>query len=155
MKALAQRLLGRGLRRWALLSRPMTLGVRLHATDEAGRVFLVRHAYREGWYLPGGAVDPGESALTAVCREAEEEGHLVCETAPRLAAAFYNRREGRDHVLLYRCDRVRQTRPRLPDREIAETGFFAPDALPEGTTPATRRRIEEDLQPGTTRPEDW
>ncbi len=154
MKAVAQRLLGRVLRRWALLSRPMTLGVRLLATDEAGRVFLVRHAYREGWYLPGGAVDPGETALHAARREAEEEGHLLCETEPRLVAVFYNRREGRDHVLLYRCERVRQTKPRRPDREIAETGFFPTDALPEGTTPATRRRIAEALS-GAPRPEDW
>jgi ADP-ribose pyrophosphatase YjhB (NUDIX family) len=154
MKAVTQRLLAKGLRRWALLSRPMTLGVRLLATDETGRVFLVRHAYRDGWYLPGGAVDPGETALEAARREAEEEGHLACESEPQLVAVFYNRREGRDHVLLYRCERVRQTRPRRPDREIAETGFFPPDALPEGTTPATRRRIAED-RAGTPRPEDW
>ena len=154
MRQHAQRWLGRALRRWALLSRPMTLGVRLLAYDEGGRVFLVRHAYREGWYFPGGAVDPGETALAAVRREAEEEGHLLCDTEPRLLAVFYNRREGRDHVILYRCDRVRQAQPRLPDREIAETGFFSPDALPAGTTPATRRRIEED-RTGATRPEDW
>ncbi|KTR03331.1 DNA mismatch repair protein MutT [Aureimonas ureilytica] len=154
MKQRAQRWLGWALRRWALLSRPMTLGVRLLAYDEMGRVFLVRHAYRDGWYLPGGAVDPGETAVAAARREAEEEGHLLCETEPRLVAVFYNRREGRDHVLLYRCDRVRQPRPRRPDREIAETGFFAQDALPEGATPATRRRIDED-RTGMPRPEDW
>jgi len=31
----------------------------------------------------------------------------------------------------------------LTNREIAEIGFFAEDALPEGTTKATRRRIDE------------
>ncbi len=132
----------------------MTLGVRLLAFDEAGRVFLVRHSYRDGWYLPGGAVDVGETALAAARREAAEEGHLQCLTEPRLLAVFYNRREARDHVLLYRCDRARQVKPRRPDREIAETGFFAPDALPEGATPATRRRIAEDLAGGGF-PEDW
>ena len=32
---------------------------------------------------------------------------------------------------------------RSPTREIAELGFFALDALPEGVTPATRRRLDE------------
>lgn len=33
--------------------------------------------------------------------------------------------------------------PPYPNREIAEAGFFPPDALPAATTPATRRRIAE------------
>lgn len=154
MRRVATRVLARGLRAFALLTRPMTLGVRLVALDEVGRVFLVRHAYREGWYLPGGAVDPGETAGEAARREAEEEGRLVCEVPPVLVGVFYNRLEGRDHVLLYRCDRVRQSGPRPPDREIAETGFFALDALPAGATPATRRRLAELFQ-GAKPAQDW
>lgn len=146
--------LGVALRGWGLLTRSMTLGARIVALDAEGRVFLVRHGYREGWYLPGGAVDPGETALEAVIREAREEGNLVCEEAPVLVGIYYNRREGRDHVLLYRCDRVRQTAPRVPDREIAESGFFAIDALPAGSTPATRRRIDEVLR-GAAPTADW
>ena len=33
-----------------------------------------------------------------------------------------------------------------PNREIVAHGFFALDALPDGTTPGTRRRIAEVLQ---------
>jgi len=44
--------------------------------------------------------------------------------------------------VFYRCQ-VRQTAPRMPDREIVESGFFALDALPVGTTSATRRRLAE------------
>jgi 8-oxo-dGTP pyrophosphatase MutT (NUDIX family) len=146
--------LARMLRVWGLLTRSMTLGARIVALDEEGRVFLVRHGYREGWYMPGGAVDPGETALEAVVREAREEGNLVCEVTPVLVSVLYNRREGRDHVLVYRCDRVRQTAPRKADWEIAESGFFALDALPEGTTPATRRRLAEVLG-GEPPAEDW
>ncbi len=154
MRPILSRPLARLLRAWALVSRPMTLGVRLVALDGEGRVFLVRHAYREGWYLPGGAVDPGETAIEAALREAREEGNLASDTPPRLLGVYYNRREGRDHVLLYCCDGARQTAPRRPDREIAETGFFAPDALPPGTTPATRRRLAEVLD-GAAPSQDW
>ncbi|MFY8153424.1 MAG: DNA mismatch repair protein MutT, partial [Hyphomicrobiales bacterium] len=40
------------------LMRGMTVGVRVAAFDAVGRVFLVKHTYTPGWYLPGGAVDP-------------------------------------------------------------------------------------------------
>ena len=33
----------------------------------------------------------------------------------------------------------------MPNREIVEHGFFSPDALPDGTTRATRARIAEVL----------
>ena len=46
---------------YARLSRGMTLGVRgLLIKDD--RVVLVKHSYVPGWYLPGGGVEPGESA---------------------------------------------------------------------------------------------
>ena len=42
----------------------------------------------------------------------------------------------------------------VPNREIAEIGFFAPHALPHDTSPATRRRIAEVLD-GTAPAAHW
>jgi 8-oxo-dGTP diphosphatase len=42
-------------------------------TDERGDVLLVKPTYKEGWDLPGGYVEPGESPLAAVHREIGEE----------------------------------------------------------------------------------
>ena len=138
------RLYLRGLHLAHLASRPLTLGVRGAAFDAQGRVFLVRHTYVRGWYLPGGGVSPGETAETALARELAEEGHLTFDGAPALRSVHLNRSASRrDHVLFYRIDGVRQTRERKPDREIAECGFFALDALPEGVTDATRQRLDE------------
>jgi 8-oxo-dGTP pyrophosphatase MutT (NUDIX family) len=36
--------------------RTVSLGVLGLVVDEAGRVLLVEHTYRHGWYLPGGGV---------------------------------------------------------------------------------------------------
>jgi hypothetical protein len=38
---------------------------------------------------------------------------------------------------------VKQLKPKLPDKEIAESGFFNLDDLPAGTTKATHTRIAE------------
>src|SRR5690606_8107006 len=51
------------------LTRGMTLGVRGVAFDPEGRVLLVEHTYLEGWWLPGGGVDRGETAQQAVRSE--------------------------------------------------------------------------------------
>jgi ADP-ribose pyrophosphatase YjhB (NUDIX family) len=143
LRRIGEKLLLRVLHVYYFLVRGMTLGVRGACFDEAGRIFLVRHTYVGGWHLPGGGVERGETAHAALKKELEEEGNLEMLDAPQLVQAYFNTvTTRRDHVLLYRV-RVRQSAPRLPDREIAEAGFFALDGLPDGVTPATRRRLAE------------
>ncbi|WHA42463.1 NUDIX domain-containing protein [Agrobacterium larrymoorei] len=135
------------------MRRGMTLGVRAACFDEAGRVFLVRHTYVPGWHMPGGGVERGETGLQALHKEIREEGNLVATSTPQLFHVYFNNRTSdRDHVLFYRLD-VRQTAVKAPDREISESGFFALDALPEGTTAATRRRLAE--LAGEAPPDDY
>ena len=65
----------------------MTLGVRGCCIDQDGRVFLVRHSYMPGWYLPGGGVERRETAIVALGRELREEAGIVLEDAPTGLAA--------------------------------------------------------------------
>lgn len=142
-RGFAGRLFVRFLHRYFFLTRGMTLGVRAACFDAAGRVFRVRHTYVPGWHLPGGGVERFETARMALEKEIREEGNLFLEAEPQLVHVYFNRKTSkRDHVLLYRCS-VRQEGSRPPDREIAECGFFALDALPAETTPATRARLAE------------
>ncbi|NTE86982.1 NUDIX domain-containing protein [Agrobacterium rubi] len=132
------------------LSRGMTMGVRGACFDAEGRVFLVRHTYISGWHMPGGGVERGETGLQALHKEIHEEGNLVATSTPQLFHVYFNNRtSNRDHVLFYRLE-VMQTAQKVPDREISESGFFPLNALPDTTTPATRRRLAElagDMQP--------
>jgi len=136
------------------MSRGMTLGVRGVATDAEGRVLLVKHTYLHGWWLPGGGVDRGETTQAAVVRELREEAGLIARSEPRLQSVHSNERffPG-DHVLVFRIDAFDMTE-RTSHGEIAEIGWFAPDALPEDTTRATRDRLAEIFGGGPADP-NW
>ncbi|MDI7860848.1 NUDIX domain-containing protein [Rhizobiaceae bacterium n13] len=143
LRSLRARILTRLVHGYFSLSRGMTVGVRAACFDDRGRIFLVRHGYVPGWYMPGGGVERFETAEQALEKELKEEGNLEITGRPQLFHVYYNRKVSkRDHVLFYKVA-VHQTAPRLPDREIVESGFFDPDRLPPGTTAATRRRLDE------------
>lgn len=128
------------------VARGLTLGIRAAVIDDAGRVFLIRHTYAPGWHLPGGGVEAGETALEALRRELAEEACIEPTDEPHLHGIFFNRVVSRrDHVLLYVVRAFRVAEPKRPDLEIAEAGFFPVRDLPDGTTRATRARLEEIL----------
>nr|WP_246433071.1 NUDIX domain-containing protein [Rhodopseudomonas rhenobacensis] len=128
------------------LARGMTLGVRGVVLDDAGRVFLIRHTYVSGWHLPGGGVEVGETFREALGREVMEEGRIEIVGEPDLHGVFLNSHVSpRDHVAVYVIRQFRQDRAPAPNREIADSGFFAIDALPPDTTLGTRLRIAEVL----------
>jgi 8-oxo-dGTP pyrophosphatase MutT (NUDIX family) len=136
-------------------SRGATLGARAVVIDGQGRIFLIKHSYVEGWHLPGGGVETGETVQEALARELAEEGNIRLTAAPQLHGVFFNKRVSRrDHVALFVVrDFVQDAAPR-PNREIIAHEFFAPDALPKDTGRGTRARIAEVLG-GATVSEVW
>lgn len=154
-ESLSERLLKRAMHTYFRFARGMTLGVRAAVFDADGRIFLVRHTYISGWYMPGGGVEVGEDMLTSLRRELAEEGNIVLNGEPRLHAMYFNRRASRrDHVAVYVVREFAQTAPRAPDHEIAESGFFHLDALPVGLSSSTSRRIAEITQ-GVPADAEW
>ena len=139
-------LLRRVFHAYFLLVRGMTLGVRAVVLDADNKVFLVKHSYVAGWYLPGGGVDYGETMEQAMRRELKEEGDIDLTGESVLHGIFLNSHVSRrDHVAVYVVRHFRQDRLPEPNREIIACGFFDRSALPEGTTPGTRLRIAEVL----------
>ena len=133
----------------------MTLGVRAVVLDDGNRVFLVRHGYVSGWYLPGGGVEVGETFVDALKRELVEEGCIEISGEPVLHGLFFNSHVSRrDHVAVYVIRQFRQDRLPEPNHEIVACGFFETTALPEGTTPGTILRIKEVLD-GAPPIETW
>ena len=135
--------------------RRMVIGARLVLVAE-GRFLLIRHTYMPGWHFPGGGVEPGETAAEAAAREGLEETGYAAEGVLRLHGLFLNASPAtnRDHVAVYVATSFRQVREFRRDAEIAELGWFAPDALPDGVEAGTARRIAE-VSSGATPGERW
>src|SRR5512138_1926889 len=107
--------------------RPVTLGVRIMMIRD-GEVLLVRHTYLAGWYLPGGAVDRGETLDAAAKREACEETGAELQNL-RLVGAYTNFKEWKsDHNILFLTTDF--TLGGKSDHEIAEMRFFPLNSLP-------------------------
>ena len=126
------------------IKRRMTLGTRAMLI-EGNRVYLIRHTYLPGWHLPGGGVEPSETAELSAAREVmEETGYRV--TGRMQLFGFYhnlNATTNRDHVALFVSREFEQLHEFKRSFEIAEAGWFDSDALPDGTEKGTARRVEE------------
>ncbi len=131
-------------RRWYQLRPPrLTVGVRGLVTNDDDEICLVRHTYRDGWFLPGGGVKVGESLVGAMARELVEETGIELPESPRKVLGVYSSfaEHKSDHIVVFVLDDWSMTASKSP--EIAEVGFFSPNELPNGTSAATTRRIKE------------
>ena len=118
-------------------SRAATLGARAMVIDGSGRIFLVKHSYVAGWHLPGGGVETGETFLDGAGARTGRGGQYRDDRAAACCTA-YSSTSGRRGATTWRstsCATSARTARRVPNHEIVAHGFFAPDALPEGTTP--------------------
>jgi 8-oxo-dGTP pyrophosphatase MutT (NUDIX family) len=95
-----------------------------------GKVLMVRHTYIEGWYLPGGGMNRGETPLEAAAREAwEEAGVELLEPPTLLGIISADTPTSNNHVATY-LSRNFRIGPAKDQWEIAERRFFTLDELP-------------------------
>jgi 8-oxo-dGTP pyrophosphatase MutT (NUDIX family) len=126
-----------------MIFKPLTLGVRVMLL-RGDVVLLVKHTYQPNWYFPGGMVERGESLEEAARREAREE--VGAELGPlTLVDVFSSFAQGKsDHVTVFACSEFSITP--ITNPEIEQWALFRLADLPDGVSPATRRRVEAYLR---------
>lgn len=126
------------------MRRGLTLGAQGAVIDGAGRVLLVRHSYRPGWWFPGGGVEWGETIETALARELEEEVGVALTGPVALHGVFSNFGNfPGDHIAVFVVRHWERRGDYRKRGEIAEARMFAWRDLPEQVDQGTRARIAE------------
>jgi len=107
-------------------------------TDRRGRVLLVANDWgrrgRVRYTLPGGVVEPGETATDAVVREVHEETGLEVTEIEHLAYVVQvedKKRRERTLALVFRARWQGLLNPHDPDGHIVEARFFELSAIKE------------------------
>jgi 8-oxo-dGTP pyrophosphatase MutT (NUDIX family) len=116
--------------------------------DPEGRVLFQEKSSGEGWSLPAGAIEPGESPAQAICREVREETGLLVE--PREIIGAFGGVEFRytypsgDRVeyavVLYLCVPIGKSSDPL-DPETKSLRYFGESEMPKLALPYPRSAL--------------
>ena len=135
------------------MRRGLTLGAQGAVIDGEGRVLLVRHSYRPGWWFPGGGVEWGETLETALGRELEEEVGVRVTGPPVLHGVFANFANfPGDHIAVFVVRQFERQGDYHRRGEIAEAGMFERGRLPQSINPGTAVRLDEIFEALPARP---
>ena len=126
-----------------LIRRPMTLGVRAADPRPRGRIGLPDPPHLcAGLAIAGRRRrDRRDGGSTRSNAKLREECEIALTGPAELRSVHFNRQSSRrDHVLFYLVSDFRVIAPKMPDREIAEAGFFP-------ARPAARQHHAGDTAP--------
>ena len=124
-----------------LMTRGMTLGVRILVQNDHGEILLVKHTYVPGWHLPGGGVDLGEDVVAAARREVYEETGISELESLELTCVEHNKSvSARDHVIYFKA-RINMKLDKKQSAEISEIQFVSRDLACEIVVPEHKKII--------------
>ena len=132
---------------WAYwwIRRPVVLGVRVLVADE-DRVLLVNHSYREGWLLPGGTPESGESLVTTARREVREETGVAVRDVTLLGIYSSLAAPESNHVAVFtgQAGKTKANQEMSAQNvEVEAVRWVDGDRLPEAASAQTRTILQD------------
>ena len=101
--------------------------------DRDHQVLLVKPTYRDGWEIPGGYVEPGESPRQACLREVKEELGIDAELGDLLVVDWApDPADGDKLLFIFEASPLSEQDQRdltLDGTELSEYGFFPVEEL--------------------------
>lgn len=101
--------------------------------DAGGRILLVKPTYKDGWEIPGGYVEPGETPVEACRREVQEELGLERSVGRALAIDWApSEKEGDKVLFVFDGGRLADDdlqKVVLPEDELERFDFFEVDQI--------------------------
>ena len=146
----------KGAKMYWRIVKPVSQGARIILIQD-GKVLLVQHRGSRTWNLPGGGIKKSEDPQQAALRELYEETRIVCHETDYLLGTYYSTREGKqDTIFIFVRDggftfekevynHFSEHGTSYHDIETEQSEWFPLNQLPDKTTPATKRRIQEYL----------
>lgn len=116
-----------------ILRRPV-IGVMAVCRQPDGRIVLVRRGDNGMWTLPGGTLEWGETLVTGLARELEEEAGITHHSVVRVLGAWSDpMRDARFHAVSIGvlCDVEPPVKAAKNPLEILEIRAFLPAEMPE------------------------
>ncbi|MDX3066042.1 MULTISPECIES: NUDIX domain-containing protein [Streptomyces] len=118
--------------------------------DAQGRILIVKPGYKDGWNLPGGGVDEGETPSQAAGRELREEVG-VDQVIGRLLVSAYIQSEAGAHIYWVFDGGViseeQKAGIRLQESELVDYRFSGAEEIgPEEIPPAVRAVWDQALR---------
>ncbi|MCP5373088.1 MAG: NUDIX domain-containing protein [Hyphomicrobiales bacterium] len=104
------------------------------AVWHGGRLLVVRHSYRTGDELPGGALRRGETPRAAAARELREETGIAADPADLVPFATMGVQPGVVLKTIYEYRPRHRPTLRIDNREIVEAVFLDPDEIGDPTS---------------------
>lgn len=128
-----------GFKVYCFIFRPVRIGVRVMMVQN-DEVWLIRHTYLRGWFMPGGGLKRNESLEQAARREAFEETGAELNGINLLGIFSSFVQWKTDHTAVFLCKDFKITGK--SDGEIADMRVFPLSALPENTFSSHRKLLE-------------
>lgn len=126
---------------WRLI-KPTTIGVRAIILNNNNEILLVKHAYSNEWYLPGGKANKKEPLIDAIKRELREEVGIISIESISPFHTYLNLYEyKRDYITVFIVHNY--VIKRKAHFEIEKIGFFSSNDIPVNTSRGTKRRLRE------------